>query len=180
MPGSSLDTTPEQATTPASVLCCSQLPPRELENLASGYGVNVVWLADGDTIRGSYWGECEAGLVGNTLYVRADTPVHSALHELCHYVCMPPDTRKQLDTNAGGDYDEENGVCFLQILLADVLASCSRQRMLQDMDTWGYTFRLGSAAAWFYQDAEDARDWLLNYGLITGAGAVTGTLRERA
>ena len=30
--------------------------------------------------------------------------------------------------------------------------------------TWGYSFRLGSAAAWFAEDAEDARDWLIATG----------------
>jgi hypothetical protein len=34
------------------------------------------------------------------------------------------------------------------------------------MDAWGYTFRLGSAHAWFEQDAADARDWLADRGLI--------------
>lgn len=28
------------------------------------------------------------------------------------------------------------------------------------MDAWGYHFILGSAAAWFAQDAEDAIRWL--------------------
>ena len=37
---------------------------------------------------GSYWGDSEAGLRANVLYVRADTPLHSLLHELSHYVCM--------------------------------------------------------------------------------------------
>ncbi len=36
-----------------------------------------------------------------------------------------------------------------------------RERMCRDMDEWGYTFRLGSAARWFEQDAEDAHDWLI-------------------
>ena len=35
-----------------------------------------------------------------------------------------------------------------------------RDRMLDDMDAWGYTFRLGSARAWFEQDAADACIWL--------------------
>jgi len=28
------------------------------------------------------------------------------------------------------------------------------------MDAWGYSFRLGSARAWFENDAEDAIGWL--------------------
>ncbi|MFK8031520.1 MAG: hypothetical protein AB8G18_14885 [Gammaproteobacteria bacterium] len=179
MPGSQAQTDSESVATSSDVLCCSQLQADELETVAKVYGVEVVWLADGVTIRGSYWGEREAGLVGNKLYVRGDTPVHSALHELCHYVCMPPATRRQLDTNAGGDYDEENGVCYLQIRLADSMPSCSSQRMLRDMDSWGYTFRLGSASAWFHDDAEDAREWLEGYGLVTQTGVVTGALREQ-
>ena len=58
---------------------------------------------------------------GNTLYVRADTPVHSLLHELSHYVCMTPERRAGLDRDAGGDDAEECAVCYLQILLADEL-----------------------------------------------------------
>jgi hypothetical protein len=38
------------------------------------------------------------------------------------------------------------------------------------MDAWGYTFRLGSAGAWFEHDAENARDWLIEHGLLTSAG----------
>ena len=30
-------------------------------------------------------------------------------------------------------------------------------RVLADMDAWGYTFRLGSAKAWFENDAAEAR-----------------------
>jgi len=36
---------------------------------------------------------------------------------------------------------------------------------------------LGSTAAWFEQDASDARDWLLQAGVITDAGGLTGQLR---
>ena len=37
---------------------------------------------------------------------------------------------------------------------------------MQDMDSWGYTFRLGSAKSWFKQDAEDAKNWLINHKII--------------
>ena len=33
-------------------------------------------------------------------------------------------------------------------------------RAFADMDAWGYTFRLGSARAWFERDAEDAAAFL--------------------
>ena len=46
------------------------------------------------------------------------------------------------------------------------------------MDRWGYTFRLGSARAWFEEDAEDARDYLLGLGLIDHQGRPTFKLRE--
>jgi hypothetical protein len=135
-------------------------------------------VPDGAAVPGSYWGDEEAGLVGDVLYLRADTPVHSALHEACHFICMDRARRRRLDTDAGGDFDEENAVCYLQILLADGLAGCGRTRMWADMDAWGYTFRLGSAKAWFEQDAEDARGWLLEHGVIDAAGRPTGARRE--
>ena len=40
-------------------------------------------------------------------------------------------------------------MCYLQILLADALHGVGRERLMQDMDEWGYSFRLGSTRAWF-------------------------------
>jgi hypothetical protein len=37
---------------------------------------------------------------------------------------------------------------------------------MADMDAWGYSFRLGSTRAWFEGDAEDAREWLEQRGLL--------------
>jgi hypothetical protein len=34
------------------------------------------------------------------------------------------------------------------------------------MDAWGYSFRFGSARAWFERDADDARGWLARRGLL--------------
>lgn len=137
-----------------------------LAALLAPHDLEVVTVAETATIPGNFWGDSEAGLQENRLFVRADTPVHSALHEAGHYVCMDPQRRAGLDTNAGGDYDEENAVCYWQILASDALAGMGRARMCADMDAWGYTFRLGSAAAWFAEDAEDARDWLIEAGLF--------------
>jgi hypothetical protein len=95
--------------------------------LAARYGVTLIQLSPGEQLPGSYWGEAEAGLRGDTLYVRADTPVHSLLHELCHYACMTPDRRARLDRDAGGDDAEECGVCYLQILLADEIPTVGRE-----------------------------------------------------
>jgi hypothetical protein len=90
---------------------------------------------------------------------------------------MDADRRQGLHTNAGGDYDEENAVCYLQILLADRLPGVGRQRMWADMDRWGYTFRLGSARAWFEGDAADAQAWLLYTGLVDEHDQPTGRFR---
>lgn len=135
--------------------------------LLSKYGLKLTITPEGNEIPGSYWGDEEAGLVGDELLARADTPLHSVLHETCHYVCMDRKRREGLDTDAGGDYDEENAVCYLQILLAGHIEQFGRSRMFRDMDQWGYTFRLGSAQDWFEHDAEDALDWLLQRNLIT-------------
>ncbi|MFQ5642809.1 MAG: hypothetical protein ACE5FQ_03825 [Thiogranum sp.] len=135
--------------------------------------------ADAD-IPGSFWGGAEAGLIADRLLARGDTPVHSILHEACHYICMTPSRRDGLHTDAGGDYDEENAVCYLQILLAGYLPSVGRARLMRDMDAWGYSFRLGSARAWFEQDAEDAFQWLLVRNLIDASGRPLWKLRDTA
>lgn len=134
-----------------------------------------VRVAPDEDIPGSFWGAPEAGLIGCCIYLRDDTPVHSALHEAGHFICMDAQRRQGLHTNAGGDDAEEDAVCYLQILLAGQLGL--RAQLLADMDAWGYSFRLGSARAWFEQDAEYARDWLLRSGLINSAEQPTWRLR---
>lgn len=146
-------------------------------SLLARYGLDLALLPPAAPIPGSWWGGREAGLRGATLYARPDTPLHSVLHESCHYVCMSPARRAALDTDAGGGYDEESAVCYLQVLLADELPGFGRARMFADMDAWGYSFRLGAARAWFEQDAEDARDWLEARGLVDAAGRPTWRLR---
>ena len=37
---------------------------------------------------------------------------------------------------------------------------------MADMDAWGYTFRLGSTRVWFEQDADEARRFLMQRGLL--------------
>ncbi len=160
------------------VLLCGDEPGQGLVNLVARYGLKLEWVADSQPIPGSHFGDPEAGLIGNRLLVRKDTPVHSAFHETCHYICMDQERRANLHTDAGGGYDEENGVCYLQILLADHLPGFGRARMFADMDEWGYSFRLGSASAWFHEDAEDARKWLLKYNLIDEQDQPTWMLRQ--
>jgi hypothetical protein len=146
---------------------------RALAALLHGYGLAVRHVVNG-AIPGSYWGECEAGLVAQELFVRADTPLHSALHEACHFICADDARRATLDTDAGGEVLEECGVCYLQVLLAPALPGGSRAQMFADMDAWGYSFRLGTARDWFEQDAEDARAWLLAQDVIDAASRPTG------
>ena len=142
------------------------------------FGAELVHVDEGETIPGTFWGEPEAGLAGRKVYARPDTPVHSLLHELGHYVCMTEARRESLWRNAGGDADEECAVCYLQVLLADVLPGVGRRRLLRDMDAWGYSFREGSAEAWWRGDARHARAWLLGHGLIDAADRVTFGLRR--
>lgn len=149
-----------------SVLLCSQIDIAHLRELLGRYGLGVETVKPDESIPGSFWQPPEAGLVGDVLYVRDDTPVHSALHEACHYICMDNSRREALHTDAGGGYEEEDGVCYLQILLAGFIPAMGRARMFGDMDAWGYSFRLGSSRAWFEQDAEDAAEWLERHGLI--------------
>jgi hypothetical protein len=145
--------------------------------LLDGYGLALRPVPEAEPIPGSYWGESEAGLRGNALYARADTPLHSVLHEAAHYICMTPERRIGLDRDAGGDDAEESAVCYLQLLMGDALGGIARQQMYDDMDRWGYSFRLGAAGAWFEQDAAEARSWLFERGLIDVSQRLTGALR---
>ncbi len=149
-----------------------------LGDLLARYGLQLDCVTANAAIPGSFWGDSEAGLIDNRLLARGDTPLHSILHAACHYVCMDAARRNSLHTNAGGDYDEENGVCYLQILLADQLPNVGRERLMQDMDAWGYSFRLGSTACWFAEDAEDAQAWLLAFGIIDTHDVPTWKLRH--
>jgi hypothetical protein len=164
------------ATNP--VLRIADVRFRKLTELLGRYGLSLELLDDDAPIPGSYWGEPEAGVVRRRVYVRLDTPVHSLLHETCHVVCMDEDRRAGLERDAGGDDIEEAAVCYLQIVLADYLPGVGRDRLLRDMDSWGYSFRLGSSRAWFESDAADARAWLLDHGLLSAAGTPLFVLRK--
>jgi hypothetical protein len=159
------------------VLLVNAVDRLRLGALLDRYGLELCLMAPGQVIPGSYWGEREAGLIGSRIYARLDTPLHSVLHEGAHFICMTPERRAGLDTDAGGDDAEESAVCYLQIVLAESLPNVGRERMCSDMDEWGYSFRLGSAAAWFAEDAEDALHWLIVHGLVNREGGVTYACR---
>lgn len=152
----------------------------DLTRLLSRFGLRLVETRPGEEIRGSYWGEPEAGLVGDEIFVRPDTPVHSILHETSHYVCMPASRRAHLLRDAGGEDAEESAVCYLQVVLSDCLPGMGRDRIFLDMDDWGYSFRLGSTEDWFRNDSEDARAWLVEHDLIDESCEPLWKLRERS
>jgi hypothetical protein len=159
------------------VIYLSSVDRTAVTRLLARYQLDLRIVAPQDAIPASYWGDSEAGLQGSTLYARLDTPLHSVLHEAAHYICMSPERRAGLDRDAGGDDAEESAVCLLQLLLADTLASVGAAQLCLDMDLWGYSFRLGSAAAWYEQDCADARAWLAERGVIDAAASLTGSLR---
>src|SRR5690606_33309825 len=135
--------------------------------LLARYGLQLERVPDGAAIPGSYWGEPEAGLVGSTVYARNDTPVHSLLHEAAHLIVLPPGRRAAVHTDATDSIEEEDAVCVLQSLLGEALPGVGAARVLADMDAWGYTFRLGSAAAYVRHDAAEAWAWLPRAGLVS-------------
>ncbi len=141
-----------------------------VQQLLARFGVTLRLVADGMPIEASYWGEPEAGLVGSQVHARLDTPVHSVLHEAAHILCMDTERRAHLYKDAGGDFAEEDAVCCLQIMLAEQIQELGSEQMMRDMNAWGYTFRLGSAQAWFATEAEQAREFLKNRGLTNAAG----------
>jgi hypothetical protein len=134
--------------------------------LLACHGLELVRVEDDQPIPGSFWGEPEAGVIASKVYARADTPVHSLLHEACHLLVADPAKRASIHTDASDSLEEEDATCYLQIVLAGALPAFGRERALADMDAWGYSFRLGSARAWFEHDAEDARLFLVTRGLL--------------
>ena len=144
----------------------ADVPREAIEALLAEHGLAFSAVPDGEPIPGSYWGECEAGIIGHVVHARADTPVHSLLHEACHLIVLPPERRARVHTDATDSVAEEDATCYLQIVLGDRLPGVGRERVMADMDAWGYTFRLGSAKAWFEHDADDARAWLQERDLL--------------
>lgn len=133
-----------------------------LIHLLSPTGLMVEQVSDGEPIPGSHWGDEEAGLIAHSLYARTDTPVHSLLHESGHWILMDEARRANLHTDAKGSAVEEMAVCYLQVLLSDLVPGMGRDRMFLDMDRWGYSFRVGCTRDWFEQDADDALAYLAN------------------
>lgn len=156
-------------TRPANVQRCADINLSALSSLLGEYGLKVELLSEDADIPGSYWGAPEAGLVKDTLYIRPDTPTHSALHEAGHWICMDDARRANLHTDAGGTVLEECAVNYLQILLAEALPDVGRAQMLADMTAWGYNYREGSVYAWLEGDAIDAIRWLQEHRLIDAA-----------
>ena len=147
------------------VLLVSDIPLDTLASLLARYGLLLHRVDDGAPIPGSFWGEPEAGVIAHNVYVRDDTPIHSLLHEACHLIVLPSERRALVHTDATDSDIEEDATCCLQIILAGELAGVGRERLMADMDAWGYSFRLGSTQAWFQADAEDARAFLRQQGL---------------
>jgi len=158
---------PKTAPDPAAdVLRLADIDIIDAARLLSGYGLTLTLVEEGSDIPGSYWGESEAGIIGETVYARRDTPVHSLLHEACHLIVLPPERRRAVHTDATDSVAEEDAVCVLQVLLGDVLAGVGSARILADMDLWGYTFRTGSARSYYQHDADEAWQWLAARGLV--------------
>lgn len=162
----------------STVLPVADVSIESLRTLLDRFRLNLEIQSNGEDITGSFWGDSEAGVVATTVYVRLDTPVHSLLHESCHIICMTDERRADLHREAGGDDTEETAVCYLQILLAECIESFGRERIMQDMDSWGYSFRLGTTRQWFDEGADDARQWLVRYALLDEFGQLSFRLRS--
>ena len=157
----------EASPAKSSMLVLDDIAIADVAALLARYGLQLQ-LVDGDApIPGSYWGEPEAGLIGHTVFARADTPVHSLLHEAAHLIVLEPARRGGVHTDATDSIEEEDAVCVLQSLLGEALPGVGSGRVLADMDAWGYTFRLGSARAYVEQDAEHAWQWLRQRDLVS-------------
>jgi len=151
------------------MLTLADIDERNVASLLARYGLALARVPDGAPIPGSHWGEPEAGIIGGTVHARGDTPMHSLLHEAAHLAVLPPGRRAAVHTDATDSLEEEDAVLVLQVLLGDALPGVGADRVLADMDAWGYTFRLGSARAYVERDADAAWCWLQARGLVDGA-----------
>jgi len=124
----------------------------------------------------SYFGTPEAGLFGKYIFASRQTPIHSVLHEAAHVICMSPQRRRALRSDAGGEYSEENCVLYLQVTMAPAIG-VAHSEMCSDMDAWGYTFRLGSALAWYQSDASECRQQLMRWGVLDATHELTFHMR---
>ncbi len=148
----------EPAAANSRVTSLGDIEPAAIERLLTAFGLSLAGVAPGASIPGSYWGDSEAGLVGDRLFARADTPVHSLLHELGHYVCMDPTAARCARHRCGRRRRRGSGrvlpagVARRRACEASAASAASR-----DMDTWGYSFREGSARAWLAGDGVPRR-----------------------
>jgi len=156
-----------QPAPPPDVLLLRDVNLDDVAALLQRHGLRLALVADHAAIPGTYWGEPEAGVIGHVVHARRDTPLHSLLHEAAHLIVLPAERRAAVHTDATDSIEEEDAVCLLQALLGDALPAIGRARVLADMDAWGYTFRLGSAAAYYEHDADSAWSWLATRGLAT-------------
>ena len=140
-----------------TVLCVSEIDMAQLYRFFSAHGLTLKRVPDGEDIPGSHWGDREAGLIKHTLYYRDDTPAHSILHEAGHWLMMDDIRRIALHTDALGSQAEEDAVCYLQVLMSELIPDMGSERMFTDMDSWGYSFMFGSSRTWFFEDANDAK-----------------------
>jgi hypothetical protein len=152
-----------------AVLTLGDIAFHDVASLLARYDLALERIADDAPIPGSYWGAPEAGLIGNTVFVRNDTPVHSLLHEAAHLIVLPHERRAAVHTDATDSIEEEDAVLVLQALLGEAIPGVGAARVLADMDAWGYTFRLGSARAYVEHDADAAWMLLHRLGLVTPA-----------
>lgn len=177
---SEADTLPESGNPASDVLRVGRIGFDAPSALLARFDLRLQRVAASEPIPGSFWGDEEAGIIGATVHARDDTPVHSLLHEACHLIVLAPERRAVVHTDATDSIEEEDATCYLQIVLADQLPGVGRARLMTDMDAWGYSFRLGSTRAWFEQDADDARRWLVDHQLLTadGHGTTRGGIRQ--
>ena len=124
-----------------AVLRLRDVDAKHIAELLQRFGLKLTTVLADKPIPGSFWGDDEAGLIGAALFARSDTPLHSILHEACHWITCAPGRRAALHTDAADTQDEENATCYLQILLSDYIPGFGRARGLKDMDAWGYTYR---------------------------------------
>jgi hypothetical protein len=62
-------------------------------------------------------------------------------------------------------------------LLADEVEGYDQEQLLNDIDAWGYSFRMVSAHRRFTHYAEEVQKWLIDHNILNIHGELTWNLR---
>lgn len=123
-------------------------------------------VVDGELIFGSFWGDEEVGIIGIIVYVCGDMLVYLLLYEVCYLIVLLLECCVVVYIDVIDLIEEEDVICYLQIVLVDVFLGVGCDWLMVDMDVWGYLFWFGLICVWFEQDVENVCQFLFDWQFL--------------